>query len=349
MNVTFTPAPRSTVALEVEVPPERVQRAIDEAVRHVGRRTRVPGFRPGKVPRAMLERTLGIHRDDPSLPDPIYDEARDHLFQATVVDALEPRTDLDVLEIPTPEWLRFDEAAGATYRVTLPVRPVVKLGAYTDYPFRPEVESIDDARVATVVEELRDQHASLLPVEGRAAKDGDYAVIGFEGTRDGRPFEGGSSERFPLVIGADRMIPGFEAQLVGLADGEEKTFSLTFPSDYPDESLRDQAVSFHVTMRELREKQLPDLDDEFAAVAGPYADLDALRTDVRRRLEANALDHARHAFSDRIVEFAVANATVEIPDLLIDREVEVMHDELRVRLAEQGIGYDEYLKVTERD
>ncbi|HXX60570.1 MAG TPA: trigger factor family protein, partial [Candidatus Sulfotelmatobacter sp.] len=106
MDVTFTPAPRSTVVLQVEVPADRLQRSIDEAVRHVGRRTRVPGFRPGKVPRAMLERTLGIHRDDPASPDPIYDEARDHLFQATVVDALEPRTDLDVLEIPAPEWIR---------------------------------------------------------------------------------------------------------------------------------------------------------------------------------------------------------------------------------------------------
>ena len=144
-------------------------------------------------------------------------------------------------------------------------------------------------------------------------------------------------------------MPGFEAELVGMRDGEEKTFTVTFPSDYPDETMRDQPITFHVTMRELREKRLPELDDEFATTVGSYADLAALRADLRRRLEASALDQARHAFSDRIIEFAVANATVEIPDTLIDREVEVMHDELRVRLAEQGIGYDEYLKVTERD
>ncbi len=349
MNVTFTPAPRSTVALEVEVPAERVQRAIEEAVRHVGRRTRVPGFRPGKVPRPMLERELGIRREDPTAPDPIYDEAREHLFQATVVDALEPRRDLDVLEIPAPEWLRFREGEGAAYRVTLPVRPVVKLGAYTDYPFAPEIETIDAARVEKVLEELLDQHASLVPVEGRAAREKDYAVIGFEGTRDGQPFEGGSAERFPLVIGAERMVPGFEAHLVGMAEGDDKTFAITFPSDYPDESLRDRAVDFHVALRELRQKQLPKLDDDFAAAVGPFADLAALRVDLRRRLEANALDRARHAFSERIIEFAVANATVEVPDLLVDREVEVMHDELRVRLAEQGIAYEEYLKVTDRD
>ncbi|MGZ6258992.1 MAG: trigger factor [Candidatus Limnocylindrales bacterium] len=349
MDVTFTPAPKSTVVLQVEVPADRLQRSIDEAVRHVGRRTRVPGFRPGKMPRAMLERELGIRRDDPTSADPIYDEARDHLFQATVVDALEPRTDLDVLEIPSPEWIRFAEGEGAAYRVTLPVRPTVKLGAYTDYPFAPQIEPVDDAKVDKVIEELRDQHASLVAVEGRPAQNGDYAVIGFQGTRDGKTFEGGSADRFPLVIGAERMVPGFEAQLVGMTDGQEKAFTITFPADYPDEALRDQPVAFQVTLRELREKRLPELDDEFATTVGSYADLAALRVDLRRRLEANALDQARHAFSDRIIEFAVANASVEIPDALVDREVEVMHDELRVRLAEQGIGYEEYLKVTERD
>ncbi len=233
MDVTFTPAPKSTVVLQVEVPADRLQRSIDEAVRHVGRRTRVPGFRPGKVPRAMLERALGIHRDDPAAPDPIYDEARDHLFQATVVDALEPRTDLDVLEIPAPEWIRFAEGEGAAYRVTLPVRPTVKLGDYTDYPFAPQIEAIDDAKVDKVVEQLRDQHASLVAVEGRPARNGDYAVIGFQGTRDGKAFEGGSAERFPLVIGSERMVPGFEAQLVGMRDDEEKDVHGHLPGRLP--------------------------------------------------------------------------------------------------------------------
>jgi trigger factor len=348
MNVTLTPAARSTVVLEVEVPAAQLQRSIDESVRHLARRTKVPGFRPGKVPRPMLERALGVRRDDPAAPNAIYDDAKEHLFESSVLEALREQ-DLDVLEIPQPEWVAFREGEGATYRVTLPVRPEVKLGAYTDYPFQPELEAIDDERVARVLEELRDQHATLIPVEGRPAQQDDYAVIGFEGRRDGQPFEGGSAERFPLVIGAERMVPGFEAQLVGLAEGDSKTFSLTFPADYPDESLAGQPVEFTVTLRELRAKQQPPLDDEFAGQLGPYADVDALRADIRARLEASARDRARHAFADRVIEFAVANATVDVPDVLIEREIEVMHDELRVRLAEQGIGYEEYLKVTERD
>lgn len=348
MKVTTTPAQKSTVVLEVELPPERLQRSIDESVRHLGRRTRVPGFRPGKVPRPMLERALGMRRGDPEAPNPIHDDAKEHLFEASLVEALQD-TELDALSVSQPEWLRFEEGVGAAYRVTVPVRPEVKLGAYTGYPFGLEVEPVTEEKVDRVVEQLRDQHASLVPVEGRGARNGDYAVIGFQGTRDGTPFEGGSSERFPLVVGAERMIPGFEAQLVDLAEGDEKRFTLTFPDDYPDESLAGEAAAFQVTMKELREKRLPEADDEFAVSLGDYADLARLRAEIAARLDASEKDHARHAFADRIIEFAVANATVELPELLVDREVEVMHDELRVRLAEQGIGYDEYLKVTEKD
>ncbi|HEX5465777.1 MAG TPA: trigger factor [Candidatus Limnocylindrales bacterium] len=349
MKVTATPAPRSTVHLEVEVPPEQVSRAVDLALRHLGQRTRVPGFRPGKVPRPMLERALGVRRDDPAAPNPIHDEAKDHLFEQTVGQAL-VEADVAALDIPQPEWLHFGEGTdGAAYALALPVSPKVELGDYTAYPFAPELEPTDAASVDKVIEELRDQHATLVPVEDRAAADDDYAVISYEATRDGQPFEGGSAERFPLILGKERMIPGFEAQLVGLREGEEKTFELTFPDDYPDSSLAGQKASFHVTLRELRAKVLPEADDEFARSVGDFADLAAMRADVQRRLEANARDRARHLFADRIIEYAVANATVDPPDLLVDREVEVMHDELRLRLAEQGIGYDEYLKVTEKD
>ena len=334
--------------MEVELPADRLQRSIDESVRHLSRRTRVPGFRPGKVPRPVLERALGVRRDDPAAANPIYEEAKEHLFEASVIEALK-QTDLEILSIPKPEWVSFAEGRGATYRVTLPLRPQVKLGAYADYPFGISVEEIDDPKVDAVVEQLRDQQATLVPVEGRGAENGDYAVVSFRGTKDGVPFEGGTAERFPLVIGRERMIPGFEEQLLGMAEGDERSFSLTFPEDYPDEALAGQTVEFRVTMRELRRKVLPKADDEFARSLGDYADLNALRTAIRRRLEANARDRARHAFADRIIEFAVANATVEVPDLLVEREMDVILDELKLRLGEQGIGYEEYLRVSGRD
>jgi trigger factor len=144
-------------------------------------------------------------------------------------------------------------------------------------------------------------------------------------------------------------VPGFEDNLIGLREGESKTFSVTFPDDYPEAGLAGNPVEFETTLLELRQKQLPAADDDFARTLGAYDDMAALRAEIRRRLERNALDRARHAFSDRIIEFAVGNATVELPDLLIERELEVMLDELRVRLAEQGIGFEDYLRVTERE
>ena len=348
MKVTTRPAERSTVVLEVEFPPEQVRRAVEQSVRHLSRRTRVPGFRPGKAPRAILERALGISREDPAAPNPLYDDAKEHLFEHSVIEAVREK-ELDVLSVPEPVWLEFGEVSGASYRVSLPLRPKVTLGAYTDYPFGITVDTVDDEAVDKVVEQLRDQQASLVPVEKRGAQDDDYAVISFTGTRDGAPIEGAQSERTPLIIGRERFIPGFEAQLVGLHEGEQKKFKLKFPDDYGEDELAGVEAEFDVTLLELREKRLPPADDDFARGVGKYDDMAALRAEVGRRLERNALDRARHVFADRIIEFAVANATLELPDLLVEREVEVMLDELRVRLAEQGIGFEEYLKATERE
>jgi trigger factor len=187
-----------------------------------------------------------------------------------------------------------------------------------------------------------------VPAEDRAAKKGDWAVVGFTGRRNGAVIEGAQAERVPLIIGEERMIPGFEDEIVGMKEGETKNFTITFPADYPEASLAGQPAEFEVLLRELREKKLPELDDDFARGMGNYADLGALREEIGRRLERNERDRARHRFADRIIEFAVANATTELPDLLIERELEVMVDEMKVRLAEQRIGYDEYLKATER-
>ncbi len=348
MNVTSTPAPRSTVVLEVELPADRLQLAIDESVRRLGRRTRVAGFRPGRAPRVMLERALGVQRGGPGT-NPIYDDAKDQLFSGTMTAALD-EANVDALTIPDPEWVRFEEGLGATYRVTVPVRPDVRLGDYTGYPFSVEIEAVDDAKVERVVEELRDQHASLRAVEDRPIRMDDWVVVSFEGTRDGQPFDGGRAERFPLVVGHGRMIPGFEEALVGLSTGEERDFDVTFPDDYADKEMAGAPVHFHAAVREIREKVLPDADASFAQEIGPaFADMDALRVDIRGRLEAGARDQARHEFADRVVEYAVANATLDVPDILVEQEIEVMHDELRLRLAEQGIPYAEYQRVTGKD
>ncbi len=339
MNVTATPAPKSSVLLEIEIPADRLDRAVRDATGRLSRRTRVAGFRPGKAPRPILERVLG--------PGAVLDEAVEHLVQDAYREALMeqgilPLTNADV------EVVQAEEGKPLVFKATVQVRPEVTLGDYASFNFRPEIETVDDAKVDKVVEELRDQNATLAAVEDRGARDGDWAIIGFVGTRDGVPFEGGTTERMPLILGEERLIPGFEANLIGLRPGESAEFDITFPDDYPEESLAGQQAHFAVDLKELREKVLPEADDDFARNMGDYADLAVLKSEVGERLRRNALDRARHEFSDRIIDYAVANATLELPDVLIDQEVEVMHDEFRSTLARQGISEPAYLKATEK-
>jgi trigger factor len=339
MQITSTPAPNSTVVLEIELPPEELDRAVGESVRHLSQRTRVPGFRPGKAPRPVLERHLG--------PGAVLDDAVEHLVErsyrtALVEQAILPLTNADV------EVVQAEEGKPLVFKATVQVRPEVALGDYRNFNFQPEIDTIDDAKVDQVIAELRDQNSTLAAVEDRGARNGDYAVISFLGTRDGEPFEGGSSERMPLILGQERLIPGFEANLVGLEVGGKTGFDITFPDDYPETELAGKPAHFEVELKELREKVQPELDDDFLKTLGDFADIDALRADVRARLQRNALDRARHAFADRIIEYAVANATVDLPEILIEQEVEVMHDEFRGSLARQGIGEEAYLKAVEK-
>lgn len=337
MNVTISPAPKSALTMRVELPPERLDAAIAEAVRHISQRTKIHGFRPGKAPRAVVERAVG--------PEAVLEEAMDHLVQRAYRDALREQ---DILPLTQAEVNveQGEEGKPVIFTATIQVRPEAMLGDYRNFNFKPEIESIDAAKVDKVIEELRDQNATLAPVEDRGARNGDYAVIGYTGVRDGVEFEGGSAERMPLILGEERLIPGFEAHVVGLRPGETTAFDIDFPEDYPEATLAGQQARFTVELKELREKILPAEDDEFARSLGAFDDLAAMRVEIKARLERNALDKARHEFADRIIEYATANATLELPDVLVEQEVEIMHDELRGSLARQGIDEASYLKVT---
>ena len=339
MQITRTPAPKSSVQLEIELPADRLDQAVGEAVRRLSRRTRVPGFRPGKAPRPVLERALG--------PGVVLDEAVEHLVQDAYRDAL-VQEEILPLSNADVEIVQAEEGKPLVFKATVPVRPDVELGDYRNFNFAPEIEVIDDARVDQVVDELRDQNATLAPVEDRGATDGDYAVISFVGTKDGEPFEGGASERMPLILGQERLIPGFEANLIGRKVGETAEFDIDFPADYGEPTLAGQTAHFSVELKELREKIQPELDEDFLATLGEFGTVEELRADIKRRLEANALDRARHGFAEKIIDYAVANATVELPDVLVDQEVEVMHDEFRSSLARQGITEEAYLKAVEK-
>ena len=342
VTVSARPEPGSKVVLEIEVPPADVDRYVADAYRTLARQTRVPGFRPGKAPRAVIDRHVGRGS--------VLAEAIEHLVAHGYEDALQQT---DTIPIDQPEVdlgaVRLDEGAPVRFTATVPVRPEVTLGAYTDYPFTLQKAEVGEQQVDELIEQLREQHASLHPVEGRAAQTGDYATIRLASTIDGQPVEGGQSERLPLVLGESRLIPGLEEQIAGMTVGEERRFELPFPDDYPREALRGKRADFQVTLLDLREKRLPELDDGFAGTVSEKAsNLAELRDEVRVALDRQAVAEARHTFADRIIEFATANAVVELPEVLISNEIEIMRDELRSRLARQRIGFEQYLEVVKQ-
>jgi trigger factor len=338
VTVSTRAEPGSKMVLEIEVSPTEVDRHFATAYRHVSERTKVPGFRPGKAPRHVIDRFVGRASVIAEAIDHLVNESYDAaLDQADISPINQPDLDLDSATVV--------EGATVHFTATVAVRPEVTLGAYTDYPFSLEPVEVTDAQVDEVIADLRQQQATLRPVDGRGAADRDVAAVKFLGTIDGEPFEGGSADRLPLVIGEERMIPGWEANLVGMAIDETKGFEIDFPDDYRVEELRGKRAHFEVTLLDLRERILPELDDEFSKSVGEVSTVDELRTEIRDALARRGADEARHHFADRIIDFATANAAVDLPEVMIANEIEIMRDELRTRLASQSIPMERYLEM----
>jgi trigger factor len=329
------------MVLEIEVTPDEVARHFTTAYRHVAERTKVPGFRPGKAPRNVIDRFVGRGS--------VMAEAIEHLVSDSYGAALD-QTDIIPIDHPDVDIdpANVIEGQPVTFTATVPVRPDVELGSYSDFSFGLETPEVTDEQVDQVIEELREQQATLRPVDDRPAAKDDIASVKFAGTIDGEPFEGGSADRLPVVIGEDRMISGWEEHLVGMGIGETKGFDITFPEDYRVEELRGKEAHFEVELLDLREKLLPEVDDAFASSVGDVETVDALRAEIRDAMEKRAEAEARHQFGDRIIDFAVSNATVELPEVMVTNEVEIMRDELRTRLAQQRIGLEQYLALSKQ-
>ena len=341
VTVATRPEPGSKMVLEIEVPPDEVDRHFATAYRHVAERTKVPGFRPGKAPRHVIDRFVGRGS--------VLAEAIDHLVSDAYDKALD-QTDLIPIDRPEVDIdpANLAEGQAISFTATVPVRPDVELGAYTGYPFGLETPEITDDQVSQVIDELREQQATLRPIDERPAAAGDIGSVKFAGTIDGEPFEGGSADRLPLVIGENRMIAGWEDQLVGMAIGDTKGFDITFPDDYRVEELRGKEAHFEVELLDLREKLLPELSDELAKSVADVETVDELRAEIRDAMEKRAEAEARHTFGDRIIDFASSNATVELPEVMVANEIEIMSDELRTRLAQQRIGIEQYLAMAKQ-
>jgi trigger factor len=340
VKTSITELPESRVRVDAEVAPEEVERRLQQAARQLGRQMRVPGFRKGKVPPPVVIRRLGR--------ETVLDEALRSSLGAWYTDAIdgagiapvgEPQ--LNVGELP-------EEGQALSFSIEIGVRPPAKLGQYKGLEVGRREPAVEEAQVDSEVERLREQLARLETVE-RAADEGDHLVVDYVGSIDGQPFDGGAARDQLLELGAGRLIPGFEEQLLGASAGQERTVEVTFPDDYPEQSLAGRPAQFAITVHEVKAKHLPELDDDFAAEAGGFDTVEELREDIRGRLKEAEEQSIEREFEEAVLDGVVAQAEVEVPDQLIHaRAHELLEDTMRA-LARQGISREAYLQIAGKD
>jgi trigger factor len=335
---TVTELPESRVRVQAEVPAAEVERRLAQTAKRLGRDLRVPGFRAGKAPPPVILQRMGR--------DAVLDEAvRDSLAgwytaaidAARVVPVGEPQLDLDKLP---------DRGEPLKFSIEIGVRPKARLGEYKGLEVgRREVAVREDA-IGAELDRLRERSARLDTVE-RPAASGDFVVMDYRGTIEGEPFAGGEGRDQMVELGSGRLVPGFEEQLEGAAAGDERTVLLTFPDDYPASELAGREAQFAVSVKEVKAKELPALDDDLAAEAG-FDTLDELREDIRARLAEVDSAQIESEFRQAVLDSAVKAATVEIPDALVEARARELWDSMLHSLAHQGISRDAYLQIAGR-
>jgi trigger factor len=340
MQTTITELPDSKVKIEVEVGADDLTKRLDRAAKELAGEMKVPGFRKGKVPPQLVIQRVGREAVleealRGSLPE-WYEQA---LLESGVTPVGDPK--LDVGDLP-------GEGEDLKFSIEVGVRPKAELGEYKGLEVgRAELEVPDEA-VQSELDRLREGFASLSPVE-RAAAPGDSLLIDFEGTIDGEPFEGSASKDFLIELGAEGLLPEFDAALAGAATGDEREVEVTFPDDHRPEDLAGKTAKFDVTVKEVREKDLPELDDEFASEASEFDTLDELRENIRGRISEAFERRAEAEFREAAVEAAATAATIDIPHDLVHARAHEMWDRIERQLASRGIDPQMYAQMQGKD
>jgi trigger factor len=339
VTTTVTELPESRVRVEAEVPAAEVDKRVAQAARGLARNLRVPGFRAGKAPPPVVIQRVGREAVlDEAVRESIGGWYTAAIDDAGVVPIGEP--DLDLSPLPGEgEPLRF--------AIEIGVRPPAKLGEYKDLEVPRREGGASDEAIAEEIERLRERSAKLETVD-RAAGRGDFVVMDFAGSVDGTPFPGGEGRDQMVELGSGRLVPGFEEQLEGASAGQDRTVKLTFPEDYQAAELAGQEAEFAVTVKEVKAKELPELDDELAAEAG-FDTLDELREDIRGRIAESESSRIEAEFREAALDAAVGNATVEVPDTLVEARARELWDQMLHSLSHQGISKEAYLRISGRE
>lgn len=325
------------VELEIAVSAEDFNKAVDAAFQKNGKKINVPGFRKGKAPRKMIEKMYGEGMFFEEAVNNTYPAA----YQAAVQEAgIEPvdRADIEVMEV--------SKENGYTFKATVTVKPEVTLEGYKGIEVEKKVSVVTAEEVDAEIGRQREQSARVIAVEGRAAANGDTAVIDFEGFVDGVAFEGGKGTDYSLELGSNSFIPGFEDQIVGHNAGETFEVNVTFPEEYHAEELKGKAAMFKVTVKELKMKELPELDDEFAKDVSEFDTLEELKADISKKLQEKKDEQSDTDVENKLMEAVANKMVVEIPECMFESRVDEMLRDFEYRLQSQGMDLKNYLQYT---
>ena len=341
MKVTVENGENQQVTLTIEVEAAEVNKAVEQACKRLANRVSIPGFRKGKAPRMIVERHVG--------KDAVLQEAFDIVAPKALSKAFDEQK-IDPVTRPSVDIETLEEGKDLVFKATVTPRPEVKLGDYKGLNVPKNEVNITDEDVEKQLKTFQDRQGKLVDApEGAEVKDGDFTTLDFKGFVDGEAFDGGEGKDYPLQIGSNSFIPGFEDQLVGAKIGEERDVNVKFPEEYHAKELAGKDATFKCTIRSIKTKELPAIDDELAKKVSKFETLDELKADIRKNLEENAERTAENDQKSAAIEMATNNITVDIPAVMIDNRVTAMIQEMAMRLEQQGMKLEQYLQYAGTD
>lgn len=341
MSTTVEKISSNKVKLSFDIDAAQFDAAMDKAYIKVRGQVTIPGFRKGRAPRKMIENMYGGE-------GVFYDEAFELIFDEVYGPAIDENK-IEVVDRPQVDIQQIGTGKNLQFTCEVFVKPDVTLGEYKGVEVKREHTLVTEDEVNAEIEKERNKQAAEVSVEDRAVAEGDTVNLDYSGSVDGVKFAGGTAEAQTLKIGSHTFIPGFEEQMVGMNIGEEKDLEVTFPEEYHAKELAGKKAVFHVKVNGITETQLPALDDDFAKDISEFDTLDEYKADVRAKLEAQAAERDNNAFTNAVIEKVMENATVEIPEAMVERQIDSMVRNFEARLAQQGLKLADFIKYTGQD
>mgnify|MGYP001034630537 CR=1 FL=1 len=327
----------SKIRLEIEVPTDEVDKALEKAYRKVVKEVTLPGFRKGKVPRRILESRFG--------PEVLHEDALEILVPPAYEEALK-EAEIDPINQPNFELVQIEEGKPLQFNAVVEVLPPVELGEYKGLDAEKEEVAVDDMQIEHHLYMLQQQNARLVPREEDEANEGDILTIDFKGSIDGESFEGGEAENYSLELGSNTFIPGFEEQLIGTKVDEEKEVKVKFPDNYGKEDLAGKEAVFEVKVKQIKEKQLPELDDEFVKEVSECETLEEMKEDLKEKMLKSAEEQSKNKLEESLILKVTEASNVNPPAVLVDRQIDRMLNDMENYLRYQGMGLDQFLELS---